>query len=409
MANRKPALLTTNSDQFIESLRPGDVLLFDGVHFLSQLIKLGENRPVNHCGVYLGDAMFAEVGAHEYAEDRAAPLEVPAARAESLTDEIGGPPLTVRTVTALRHVNATSAGARAVVERANRYVESRDTTYRYLSLIALMVPSLFRTYEGYFTEGKKLASLATTLRVMSQAMLDAFETGSAKLPPDDLRKTLTCSEFVYRCFAESDPKFAVAVDRPLGKWVTSTNHLRRAAAGAGAGAAAKGARPAARSGAPRSAAGTRTRSDGRRPTPVSGDGLIQFDSSLMTNIAMLPGEVASGAGARSRGMTKDLAVLAGRTVLEVIRHNLEYDKYQSKSGTAAKRGEVVADLVTPRDLWSSSSLVPVSVLHRPPGSGDGDLDGIVVDDEDDEPTPPSTRGRPAKRRDDDGLYDYLNG
>jgi hypothetical protein len=44
-------LLTTNEDQFMDSLKPGDLLLFDSVHMLSELIKFAENRPVNHCGV----------------------------------------------------------------------------------------------------------------------------------------------------------------------------------------------------------------------------------------------------------------------------------------------------------------------------------------------------------------------
>ena len=54
-----PVAMTGSVEGFINSLRTGDILLFDTIHPLSQLVKFAENRPVNHCALYLGAGEFA--------------------------------------------------------------------------------------------------------------------------------------------------------------------------------------------------------------------------------------------------------------------------------------------------------------------------------------------------------------
>ncbi len=70
-----------------------------------------------------------------------------------------------------------------------------------------------------------------------------------------------------------------------------------------------------------------------------------------------------------------MAVLAGKTLLDMVWTNRGLSKYDPEAGTAHK-GDVFADMVTPRDLWSSPSLRAVAVLHRPPSTSDTDLDGV---------------------------------
>jgi hypothetical protein len=363
-------LLTTNEDQFMDSLKPGDLLLFDSVHMLSELIKFAENRPVNHCGVYLGNKEFAEVRGHVRAADLKAPPSVAAARKSSLADQLTKGPLYDRTVTALRHTDAPPDGAKAVAERAFAYIDAKDSKYHYLSLIALMVPSLFRTYETYFTK-KKTESLATMLRVFSQSVLDAFESeGKGSSGTGGTRKTLTCSEFVYRCFDEADPRFRISVERPLGTWITSAKSLSQAVRESDERQEGGETRTAFRGVGPRGAAG------GTRSGVVSGEGLVKFDKSLKTNVAVVRG----GSGTfETRGAwdidKKDLAVLARDTIIEILKNNIRSKKYEPGRGTPAKKGEVVAEFITPRDLWSSASLRAESVLHRP-AANDPDLDDL---------------------------------
>ena len=51
--------MTRRVETFSKAIHAGDVLLFDTIHPLSELIKFAENRPVNHCALYLGEGEFA--------------------------------------------------------------------------------------------------------------------------------------------------------------------------------------------------------------------------------------------------------------------------------------------------------------------------------------------------------------
>ena len=103
---------------------------------------------MNHCALYLGAGEFAHVGRHIPDPYRVGLPIQPAARTECLVDWLvilPGPH--DRTVTALRHGNVKSpSDASTIVARARTYIDLLDTTYDYVSLISLMVPSLLRTY-----------------------------------------------------------------------------------------------------------------------------------------------------------------------------------------------------------------------------------------------------------------------
>jgi len=371
-----PVFLTVDIDAFVSRLRPGDILLFDSIHPLSELIKFAENRPVNHCTIYVGDEQYVHVRRHKPSPDaRADPIE-PAARAENLVLRLQSPPGPYdRTVTALRHVATPEgpSGAPSVVKRAIEYVEPADTTYCYLSLIAIMVPSLYRTYKKYLEERRSARRLGNLLQAMSRSMLDVFEADAAKPANFPHKKTLTCSEFVYRCYEEASPKLSIEVADPLARWQVPGRSLDRTLRNADARAPSQGV-PAADSGT----LGLRMRSTTASPDGdvkqriglshvVSGEGLISFDTSFQTGLAL-----DTSPGPDMRGLKTDLAILAGRTILDMLKRNVRLSKYDAHQ---VERGDVVADLVTPRDLWSSESLTAVSVLHRPPRH-ERDLDDV---------------------------------
>jgi hypothetical protein len=383
--------MTSKVDTFSKWLLAGDVLLFDTIHPLSELIKFAENRPANHSALYLGGGEFAHVGRHVPGLTPSDPPAKPAARNEGLETWLktsSGP--YDRTVTALRHIKVKEASdARPVVERARTYTEPKNTTYNYVSLIALMVPSLFRTYKNYFGDSAAMKLMASGLRAVSQSLVDVLEEDAA--PRRDARaQTLTCSEFVYRCFDEADAGLALAVTDPLGRWPDP--------------AGLKGPSPgrlAARSVATAETPAIATRRVGAGPGQLVIDGgdLVVFNDSFRADwlgpslpepasaaprraeptspVAKIAG---SPADARLAGTKWDLGMLAGRTILDMIRNNRNLSKYDKASKTA-QPGDVFADLVTPRDLWSSPTLEAVAVLHRPPGPADKDLDGVPAQPE----------------------------
>ncbi len=162
--------ITTEIDEFATSLQRGDVLLFDSIHALSHLIKFAENRPVSHCALYLGDGTFAHVGRHKPGKTRKDPPSVPAARTDSLTEWLKSPPGPYdRTVTALRHIDVSRASdTDGVAGRALEYVDPRNSTYNYLSLIALMVPSLLRTYKHFLKDKAALALVEGAMQAVSE-------------------------------------------------------------------------------------------------------------------------------------------------------------------------------------------------------------------------------------------------
>ena len=290
-----------------------------------------------------------------------------------------------RTVTALRHLKIRGASdATPVINRAKSYTDPKDITYNYVSLIALMVPSLFRTYKNYFGDSGAMRLVASALRSVSRSLIDVLEDDAG--PRRDARAlTLTCSEFVYRCFDEADGELRLKVADPLGRWPDPTG-LKRPSRGR---AAARGA-----GAADGPTITTRRVGSGAGQLVVDGGDLVVFNDSFRADflgssppdspsrsrgrpapsapVAKIAGTVAE---ARIDGTRWDLGMLAGKTILDMIRNNRNLSKYDEATRTS-QAGDVFADLVTPRDLWSSSSLTAVAVLHRPPGPGDNNLDGV---------------------------------
>jgi hypothetical protein len=198
-------LLTEDPGAFAATLWPGDVLLFDTLNPVSWLVKLFEDRPVSHAAVYLGDGTYAEMGLPQYADEQRTRILVHPARATPLdrvlTKPQTGPWALVRTVTALRHRQIGSpAHADPVVEVARAYIDA-DPHYDYTGLLALALPSMLRSYGTSFHLAQHLGILGAPLEAVADAIVAALVEETAA--PDGV--SLTCSEFVFRCFAEAPP------------------------------------------------------------------------------------------------------------------------------------------------------------------------------------------------------------
>ncbi len=330
--------LTSDEEDFVSMLRPGDVLLFDSARPLSGLIKFGENRPVNHSGIYLGNGHFAEATSH---------AENGAVRQSDLGDHLRS--RRQRTVTAFRHRDAGGRSMDPILERAQFYLES-DTSYAYRSLYRLILPSLYRSYRprgngeesGDFEQRKSQHWLAI-LNSLSQSSLSIWEGEDPETgkPGSDESSGLTCSEFVFRCYSEAetdDPVKPLCIDvvEPL----------------------------------------TRIRQPPDRPTVRGADvgdhiGLMLHDSIVLESDPRYP--ITRGRGEPGAGdVWGEMARIAGRALETTVKRKLLSLLGRTPPGPGGSW--VVPDTVTPRDLWSSPSLQAFAVFHRPPGPADNALE-----------------------------------
>lgn len=391
LADTAIRIITPHPDEFIRNLLPGDVLLLDSLHPVSGLIQFVENRPVNHAALYLEKGECVHVTVHKAGEPAARKLDLHL----RLSDHPG--PYD-RTVTAFRHVDVISkrASAKQVVDRAEEYLTTIGTRYANLSLIAMLPGCLRRSYNAYLAGGKvPVQTLGRLLQLVSALTLSLVSRGSrvpdARVRPGKIG--LTCSAFVYRCYAESGAGLNVQVTDPLRPWGSGRPLPSRGGAGT------------------RAAGGTLTIDE--QYGVVDGVDLIGIDASLRSMLegpsgpasgtraatGTVSGESASApaesgepdglvperlddAGLRSLyAAAQDLAFCEAQFDQELISHNNALDGYGPRVRGGRPRdavpGQVIPDLVTPRDFWASPSFQAVAILHRPPDRAvDSDLDAV---------------------------------
>ena len=242
-------------------------------------------------------------------------------------------------MTALRHGDAQAqpdAGP-AIATQAGEMSQD-PSTYSYLDLITLILPSFFRSYDRYLRASGGMSNrFAGALESFVPAVLSVLEadgasgasfSGGPALPIPPTAVSLTCSEFVYRCFQRAGHPIEVA--EPLATW-----------------------------------SGRWSRS--RDINDPSG-GIIDFHEALLRE------DEPSRSGPIERGVMnmsrRDLARRACRVLFAMVQHNLARDKYEPSTASAG----ALPDAVTPRDLWCSRSLRAHAVFHLPPGELDADLD-----------------------------------
>jgi hypothetical protein len=326
--------MTTDPVAFTGTLQEGDLLLFDSLHLLSQFLKLADDRPVNHCAVFLGAGQVAHCNKPLPGEPEHAIYRTP------LSDLLGL--ARVRTVTALRH-RGVDAGASPVpvVTRASAFV-SAPVPYAYVDLVRLAAPCLLRAYRDELAADH--ASAVVVLLRSVVGMTSAYDRSKRVLGrKGSKRVAMTCSSFAYRCYV-GDPgvrgnvPFPIVLENPLAT-LDAPARLRTSAP--------PGAQPRIRAGG---GAGIRG---------------LTFHPALVD-----PPTIGNGATPRARWVDDMIArrATARGTVTELMRTS-------RPAGDELPAGPVDA-AVTPRDLWGSSSFRAVAVFHRPPG---GPTDGGAID------------------------------
>jgi hypothetical protein len=342
-----PVRLTRDIDRFVCRLKDGDVLLFDSLHLVSHMIKLADNSPVNHCGIYEEEGESV-IEASPPGDD--SPRK--AIRRAPLRDRVKG--RLSRTVTAFRHPDA--GLGKAVVARAREW-GAMETAYGYTDLLGLFAQCFNRSYGN-----TKYASLRIAFDMVSSLMQSASTVAGLGL---DQRWSLTCSEFVYSVYIEVD-KGSIEIRDPLSIWNDEVRWLDRYL-------------PAPR---PRR---TPKYFDPTR-AGASSDWFSEEDEAFSSILAggIIPGQPDDAPAMlftnRNGPPTEPPTEWTEGAGFEVGRdngrrqlwrqtlQNLLFGKCIPRSSQTPETPW--AEHVTPFDLWQSKSLHAVEVLHFPPLPGD---------------------------------------
>jgi hypothetical protein len=308
-------LATTSEREFIGHLRPGDILLFDSFLVTSALIKFADNSPVNHCAIFLGGE------GHEFAHVTHHQEDEPAIQVEEISTRLSQHH--DYSITALRHQNADPVdGAPRAIERVQA-LRSGPSAYAYLNLIALFVPAFLRSYRPNLRpDGFRALALERAESGFLKSM-SFDDEGIDFTPPKAGLKTLTCSQFVYLCFARSQPELTLEISEPLVRYKTPEYRAHRGA---------------------------------------------EDEDSDFLGLEFHPGfgddESTGGPEPVVRGDDHLGSKLAGAAKL-LVSNLLWHNRSLRRDGSTAMPGQPVPELITPKDIWTSPSLVQTAVLLSP--------------------------------------------
>jgi hypothetical protein len=329
-------LLTTDRVQFDGAIKPGDLLLFDSLHLLSQFLQLADDRPVNHCAVYLGGRQVAHCNRPRPEDPDRAVYSV------ALFDLLDL--ARVRTVTAFRHRRVDDGmSPEPVVTRAHGFVNA-PVPYAYVDLARLAAPCLLRAYQ--YELATDHASAVIALLRSATAMTSVYDRSKRLLSRK--RSTpvgMTCSSFAYRCYV-GDP----GVRGNVGFPVALTAPLATLAAPA-----------VVRTSVP----------PARGPQPLVGQPGTSVIGGLRFHPALEGAPRVGGIAAPKGRWVDDILTrraAARNGIVELMRTSRPV-------GEELPSGPVDA-AVTPRDLWGSASFRPVALFHRLPG---GPADELAID------------------------------
>ena len=192
-------------------MKPADILVFDRLSLPGGLVQWADESPANHAAIVV-NAIHA-IEANRVHGNKHAPAVQPVAIDSYVKDRAN------RTITILRHrgVGPDSKGAAgSIVERARQYDREADQ-YAYIDVIPVGLLALHRMY------GEQLrARLGWAFRHAMDAIVH-----QVRMCVQDNKKTLMCSEFVYRCYTESDAHLAIAIDDPLLTPIARRDRLSR--------------------------------------------------------------------------------------------------------------------------------------------------------------------------------------
>lgn len=319
----------------LASLRPADVLLYQGTGWLARLIRLFDGTDFNHAGLFLGDGSVAE------------------ALAPGVIRKALGPSIAGRVKVLSRRLKQDVPSLDPVVQRALRIVdEGHRYAYEQLLLLAFL---------GLTRKLKTTPILRTLLRkVLDRAASAATGIiGAGKQP-------MICSEFVYRCYDEALPEAADIYSLAVNPFPRSVPPAGRRA-GPAAPPVGRGIHPDSLL-ARRLAAGPTVPSErGRRratpPAPPSDEELAGLAERYLAEVR---GEVSRARAPRVPDAELDAAVEDFALSLQPRRRGTVPEPF-AREVAVRDLSATAPDFVTPGDLLLTESLFSVGELELPSG------------------------------------------
>jgi hypothetical protein len=177
-------------------------------------VQWADRVPVNHASIVLDDLRLVEANRGNLPPTaQAGTLPGQAVRLVDLGSRLDNP--VVRTVTALRHTRVLdgTADPAAVLEKAEAYLD-RGGDFAYLALVALGPLAFRRSYPPKLGDGHRQRIVEFLLDQLSKALHKVTDSGAW---------SLSCSEFVFRCFTEAG--LDIPVFNPLVNDVTTGGAL----------------------------------------------------------------------------------------------------------------------------------------------------------------------------------------
>lgn len=188
-------IVVGSAKEFVAALSPGDLIVFDSMRFLSGLVQFADLAPVNHVGVMTDATTLAMANAPAGQGNAVA--------RHSLQDIFDSAP--IHGATALRHADLTPQHVARINEAVTAY-EVPTVVFSKADLLKLGPAALLRSY------GEAVQSLPAPAADVIARLWEGLARRVDHSIPDDAT-TLTCSEFVYRCLAQSE--LTVEIVNPL--------------------------------------------------------------------------------------------------------------------------------------------------------------------------------------------------
>lgn len=183
-------LVTTDSDAFVRALKPGDILLFDTLIWVSNLIQFADNAPANHCAVVLTGDRLVDAGRSTTNHPRPTTVWT-----FDLRDYLAHSPRT-RAVQAMR-MTGLDPSVGAALDQALLTFTKATYTFAEMDLFWLAPAAMRRSYEQNLKDGGESRPGMTddALRILHSALMLACKLTGGRVGKDQYG--LTCSEFVY--------------------------------------------------------------------------------------------------------------------------------------------------------------------------------------------------------------------
>lgn len=302
--------IVSSPEDFGRLVQDADILLFDKLASLNRLVQWGDNRPVGHCGVWFDGGVYEATrkdawvsGVFHTPFDELLDLQV--------TDDRGGSVALVRTVTAMRHEHVSTEQR----ERIRLFLQERSSVEFAVHEMVLLTP---------FAVDRAHGDAAASLHDLVGAVIRVSKLYARRsLHGRGGTDRMFCSELVYRSFEQAGLLIDV-LDPLVGRLPRGTGSDRR--------------QPGRRRGEPEAES---------------------VEELLQDYVGFFEEQVRPVSGPDDAGPAEEPA---GQ------RRSGAWDDDRRRLRPAAPRRPLeLADMVTPGDLWSSPSLRPVAVLHRPPG------------------------------------------